>query len=178
MATGCRFSEILGMTWDCVDFKNGAITINKTWDYAHINDFDDTKNVASIRTITIDKETLIILKQLHKFQKELQLKTGSRNRDNLVFINERFELNSNNAVNKSLKKLCEKLKITKITTHALRHTHASILLYKNLNIKYVNRRLGHGDIVTTLKTYGHILDELEQRETQLANEVVEAMYNA
>ncbi|MEA1130522.1 tyrosine-type recombinase/integrase, partial [Klebsiella pneumoniae] len=31
IATGCRFSEIIGMTWDCIDFKNKTVKVNKTW---------------------------------------------------------------------------------------------------------------------------------------------------
>lgn len=177
IATGCRFSEILGMTWDCIDFKNETITINKSWDHLKIHDFSQTKNYASLRTINLDLDTLNILKSLQKYQMEWQMKSGLRNIKNLVFANERFKLNSNNAVNKVLKNTCTRLDIYPITMHALRHTHASVLLYHNLNIKYVSRRLGHTDIVTTLKTYGHILDELDQRESTKTNEIISSMYN-
>nr|WP_075261681.1 tyrosine-type recombinase/integrase [Geobacillus kaustophilus] len=37
-----------------------------------------------------------------------------------------------------------------MTCHGLRHTHASMLLFKGVNVKYVSQRLGHKDIVTTL----------------------------
>ena len=63
-----------------------------------------------------------------------------------------------------------------MTCHGLRHTHASIMLYKGINIKYVSRRLGHKDIVTTLQTYQHILDEMEQKESNAVNEVMKQMY--
>ncbi|MBA5735633.1 tyrosine-type recombinase/integrase, partial [Escherichia coli] len=29
IATGCRFSEALGLTWDCVDFEKKSVIINK-----------------------------------------------------------------------------------------------------------------------------------------------------
>ncbi|EJV04438.1 hypothetical protein HMPREF1334_03188 [Enterococcus faecalis ERV41] len=50
------------------------------------------------------------------------------------------------------------------------------MLYKGINIKYVSRRLGHKDIVTTLQTYQHILDEMEQKESNAVNEVMKQMY--
>ncbi len=178
LATGARFSEIIGLTWDCVDFENKTITINKTWDHKHKKGFDNTKNYASKRTITVDEHTLGILRDLKRKQAELAIKTGLRNEHNLVFVNNRFELVTNTAVNKTLRSLCKKAKIKEITCHGLRHTHASMLLFKGVNIKYVSRRLGHKDIVTTLQTYSHIMDEMEQKESRQVDATMEELYNA
>jgi integrase len=178
IATGARFSEIMGMTWDCVDFENKTITINKAWDFKDTNDFSDTKTFDSKRTITIDTETCDILKELKKKQSEIALQTKLRNTKNLVFINTKFKLVTNNAVNKTLKSLCKKIKATEITCHGLRHTHASMLLYRGVNVKYISRRLGHKDIVTTLQTYSHILDEMEQKESRQVDVTMEELYRA
>lgn len=178
IATGARFSEIMGLTWDCVDFQNQTISINKTWDFKDTHDFSDTKNYASKRTITIDKETCELLKELKNSQNKIALQTGLRNIKNLCFINTQMELVSNNAVNKTLKKLCNKVGAKEITCHSLRHTHASMLLYKGVNIKYLSRRLGHKDIVTTLQTYSHVLDEMEQKESRQVDVTMEEVYRA
>lgn len=130
------------MTWDCVDFDNKTITINKTWDAKYKNDFSDTKNYASKRTITIDEDTCNILNKLKHAHNIVAAKTGLRNKKNLCFINSKFELVSNNAVNKTLKSLCKKIGLKEITCHCLRHTHASMLLFKGVNVKYISRRLG------------------------------------
>ncbi|WP_085521364.1 tyrosine-type recombinase/integrase [Tuberibacillus sp. Marseille-P3662] len=178
LATGCRFSEIIGMTWDCVDFVNHKIKINKTWDSKYTNNFSNTKNYSSKRTITIDEETLNILDDLKKQQNKNAVATGLRNTKNLVFANSKMELVSNSAVNKTLRNLCQKVNVTKITCHSLRHTHASMLLYKRVNVKYLSRRLGHKDIVTTLQTYSHIIDEMEQMESRQVDNTMEELYNA
>lgn len=176
IATGCRFSEIVGMTWDCIDFKNKAVTINKSWDYKDFNDFSATKNYSSNRTITIDDNTLKILKYLKLKQSEFFLNKPFNNDKNLVFIDQHLKIISNNAVNKTLKKYCKKINANEITCHGLRHTHASILLYEGVNIKYVSRRLGHSDIVTTLGTYQHVIDEMEQKESLTVNITMDKMY--
>ncbi|OQP16203.1 tyrosine-type recombinase/integrase [Geobacillus zalihae] len=178
LATGARFSEILGLTWDCIDFKNRMVTINKTWDYKFTNDFADTKTYSSKRTIKIDEDTCKILKELRKAQNEVAMKTGLRNEKNLVFVNTKMELVSNNAVNKTLKTLCKKLGLKEVTMHSLRHTHASMLLYRKANIKYISKRLGHKDIGITLQTYSHILDELEQAENMLLDQIMDDLYHA
>lgn len=43
VAAECRLFEILGLTRDCISFKEGLITINKTWDYLKLHNFDKTK---------------------------------------------------------------------------------------------------------------------------------------
>jgi integrase len=181
IATGARFSEIMGMTWDCVDFDNKTITINKAWDFKDTHDFGDTKNYQSKRTITIDKDTCEVLEELKELknnQNKNAMKTGLRNTKNLVFINTKMILVSNTAVNKTLKSLCEKIKAKQITCHGLRHTHASMLLYRGVNIKYISRRLGHKDIVTTLQTYSHVLDEMEQKESRQVDLTMDEIYRA
>lgn len=41
--------------------------------------------------------------------------------------------------------------------HTLRHTHATALLMAGQNIRVVQERLGHADVATTLRLYGHVL---------------------
>jgi integrase len=178
IATGARFAEIIGLTWDCVDLKNQTITINKTWDYKDTNDFSSTKNYQSKRTITIDVDTCVMLKDLKNKQNKIAIQTGLRNNKNLCFVNTKMELVTPDGVNSTLRKLCKKLGIKEITSHGLRHTHASMSLYKKVNVKYVSRRLGHNDIVTTLQTYSHILDEMEQMESRIIDTFMEEIYSA
>lgn len=176
LATGCRFSEIIGLTWDCVDFKEKTIKINKTWDYVYNQGFLPTKNKSSNRVITIDDQTLSILKDLKNYQNKRQLSSGIRNKENFVFIDNNMSLTSNTGLNKTLKRLCRKIEIPEITSHSLRHTHASIMIYNGLNIKYISKRLGHETIVTTLQTYGHVIDELSQRENEHVSTTMNNLY--
>lgn len=88
-----------------------------------------------------------------------------------------MELVTNNAVNKCLRSICKKLNIKQITCHSLRHTHASMLLYKGINIKYISRRLGHKNVITTLDTYSHVIDELEQQDSELTDLALNDLYS-
>ena len=53
--------------------------------------------------------------------------------------------------------------------HTLRHTHASNLISKNVNMKYISERLGHSSIIVTMDIYGHCFqnDSREQIENAL-----------
>ena len=50
------------------------------------------------------------------------------------------------------------------TLHALRHTHASLLLGNGFTIQYVSKRLGHANIEITWRVYSHLLEELKSEE--------------
>lgn len=62
MYQGLRKGEVLGLTWDNVDFKNNTITINKAWNDR--NQFCNTKNEQSKRTMPLFEESLKILLNL------------------------------------------------------------------------------------------------------------------
>jgi len=48
---------------------------------------------------------------------------------------------------------------TKVTPHLLRHTHATELIRAGWDMAYVQKRLGHKDIQTTINTYIHLTDK-------------------
>lgn len=162
LTCGLRFGELLGIGTDSFKDDYRKLIINRTWDYQITFQFAPTKNEASNRTIIVDDLTRKIIKQLIKYQRIQNI----NHRDKLLFINEFGQPISNTSINKRLRKYSAELGITQITHHSLRHSHISLLLYNQVNIKYVSRRAGHADIYTTLNTYSHIIDELEQSENE------------
>ncbi len=68
-ATGARYAELLGLTWNDIDFEEQTIDINKTW-LLH-QGFGPTKNESSVRRIDIDDHTVSILKEYKQKQLEL-----------------------------------------------------------------------------------------------------------
>ena len=79
---------------------------------------------------------------------------------------------SNNSVNYALSRALTRAGVhKKITFHALRHTHASILLSKGIQLLTVSKRLGHADPTITLQTYAHILKEKEAEENEVIRNI-------
>ena len=66
-----------------------------------------------------------------------------------------------------LERHCNRAKISVISVHGLRHTHASVRLLAGVSIASVARRLGHSSMTTTQKTYLHIIQELENQDIDL-----------
>ena len=97
---------------------------------------------------------------------------------NLVFYNQENGVITSNAVNKTLKKIQQQLEIKPVITfHGLRHTHASVLLYKGIDIIYVSSHLGHKDISITQEIYLHILDEMKEKLKEKVSDVLLSVYD-
>ncbi|MFW7383507.1 tyrosine-type recombinase/integrase [Vagococcus fluvialis] len=163
--TGLRFAEVLGLTLEDIDFKNKMITVNKTWDYKYHTGFKTTKNDSSIRSIDVDNKTIQTIRKVIQFR---NIKIPSQK----ICLNDYGKLPVSCTINRHLEKICTKLNISSISFHGLRHTHASVLLFKGVNILSVSKRLGHKDITTTQTIYLHIIKEMEERETKLIMKIM------
>lgn len=162
LTSGMRFGEIVGLTRSDFDFERNTITVNKTWDYKRGTGFMPTKNPQSNRIIDMDSVTMMLFKEFFAIHPN-----GYKN---LVFHSAASvnRVLTNEAVNKELRIILAKLNIDPpITIHGLRHTHASVLLYRRISIYYISERLGHNDIQTTNDTYAHVIKELREEDSQL-----------
>lgn len=149
--TGLRFSEALGITPDDFDLSRLILSVNKTWDYkSNKGSFSPTKNTASIRKVPIDWQFAQLIKDLPKDQ-SIFITPGKK------FYNE--------TANDKLARYCQKAGIPEISVHGLRHTHSSLLLYAGVSIDSVAQRLGHSNMNTTQRTYLHVIQELENADT-------------
>lgn len=160
LTSGMRFAELIGLTRKDFDFINNTIIVNKTWGYLPTTEqgIKTTKTVNSNQVIKMDIRTMKTFRELFDRTPE--------NITQLIFYNpaSKYKVYSNTGVNKALKKLQEFLGIADtISIHGLRHTHASVLLYKGVSIQYISERLGHSDIDTTLKKYAHMIKELRKQ---------------
>lgn len=51
--------------------------------------------------------------------------------------------------------------------HCLRHTHATMLVAAGANMKTIQKRLGHSNIQTTMQTYAHATEEMDQDAAEI-----------
>ncbi|WP_188206948.1 site-specific integrase [Alkalibacillus aidingensis] len=164
LTSGLRFGELVGLTTKDFDFQSNTINVEKAWGYLKRSPegFGPTKNEQSNRIIKIDRRTMEAFKKLFRVMPS--------NVNQLVFFNSnsKYKVISNSTANKKLKEILKELEINPITMHGLRHTHASVLLHRDVSIDYVSERLGHSDIQTTFNKYAHLLQERrieDERET-------------
>jgi len=121
--TGMRRSNLLGLQWEDIDFKNGVIHVLKT-------------KSGKAYDVPVNNVLLNLFKAIHK--KEARgpvLDTTNLRRD----------------FNSALKKA----KINNCTIHDLRHTFASHLAMKGIDIYTISQLMGHSDIKMTQR-YAHL----------------------
>jgi integrase len=168
ITTGLRIGEIYALCWDNFDFKQQTLTVKAGYDYNLTKDFTNAKNVWSKRTIVITDELIKYIKKYRfKYQKE--------HPDYLFLHPDKQPIISHNGLTKHLKKVCRELNVDELTIHSLRHSHCSLLIYKEVSIHYISKRLGHKNVIETLKTYSHIVDEMEQKQDTKIIEVLESI---
>lgn len=88
--TGMRQSEILGLTWDCIDFEKGTIFIYRQLQKIGSEfRFGSLKN-GKTRRITPAPSVMKVLQEQRRVQNEWRIGAGElwSNPDNLVFTNE------------------------------------------------------------------------------------------
>lgn len=70
-------------------------------------------------------------------------------------------------MNEVLNKLCKRYQLPRITVHGLRHSCASLLFAAGVDIKVVQKILGHAHIETTMNIYTHVTTETIEKTTDL-----------
>lgn len=149
--TGMRIGEAAALQWSDIDFETGVLSINKNLYYKTMTDykFVETKTQASIRDIVIDDDTLKELKEWKEVQQKVLPKCN-------FVLSYNGTPTSKTTLPRALEKLANLAGVHRIKIHALRHSHASLLISMGENPLIIKDRLGHEKIQTTLGTYGHL----------------------
>lgn len=169
--TGMRKGEALALNWDDINFKDSTISINKTVTRGVKGRLIvvPPKTKKSARTISIDPQTMGILKDWRSKQKIDYMKLGYNTLQpkQLVFPNTNNDLMQDSRIRKwTLGVYKNHPELKRITIHGLRHTHCSLLFEAGASLSEVQDRLGHTDVRVTMNIYAHVTKQ-KKEETAL-----------
>ncbi|MEH7094055.1 tyrosine-type recombinase/integrase [Neobacillus vireti] len=171
--TGMRQGEILGLSWDCVNFEDNLLSVKQTLGHDGKTLKSTTKTAAGMRSIAIPEELVEELKRHKLEQKKQRLRLGSIYTD-MNFVNASevgTPINPSN-LRRNFNSLIKKANAEKIRFHDLRHTHATLLLQQGVHPKIVSERLGHADTRMTLDRYSHLLPNMQRETAQKFGELL------
>ena len=159
---GLRISEILGLTWNNIDFNDFTITVEKITvrDNGKVI-LKEPKTESSVRTITAPKEIITMLKQLKKDRLAAKLR-GEKSHRELIFYDKNLEPIAPDVISKKFRYFLEINNLKHIRFHDLRHSHVTMLIEAKVPIKVISERVGHSNVNTTLNIYSHALKEMDQ----------------
>lgn len=162
---GLRRSEALGLSWENVDFERKEIRIcQKVTEIKEKGKYrlvisDEMKTDSSRRTLPLipDVEEILLKHKAKQEKYQKQFRRGySQKYLDMVCVDQMGNLLKPNYVTTRFPKILEKYGLRPIRFHDLRHTCASLLLGKNINMKVIQVWLGHSNMSTTADIYSHL----------------------
>lgn len=151
--TGMRLGELVALKKTDIDWDNDTITIQRSLGRKKVGgDYEwiTPKSAAGVRTIEMWAD--------HKKLFQEFILTSRDNPYSLLFATPSgLPINASNMTKRVWAEVLKQAKIQHVKFHALRHTHASMLIAAGADIKYIQHRLGHSSSRVTLDTYGHLM---------------------
>ena len=164
--TGLRQGEVLGLTWECVDFAAGTVLISKQLQKMRSGDrgyyLASTKSGKS-RKLTPAPSVMKLLRHQQAIQAEWRLRAGAAWQDSgLVFTNKLGGHLMPHTVYQNYKKVVASIGRPDARFHDLRHSYAVAAIRGDDDIKTVQGNMGHATAAFTLDVYGHVTDQMKQ----------------
>jgi len=176
VTTGMREGELLGLRWQDIDLERVAVQVRmnvQETEGPYI--LAETKTAYSRRSIALTQVAVTALRSHRDAQTEERRLMG-RAWDaslDLVFPNSCGGImNPDNLAKRAFKRQLVKAGLPNIRFHDLRHTAATLLLSRGVNVKVVSEMLGHADVSITLRVYAHVLPHMQQAAVEVMEGVV------
>ena len=156
---GLRRSEVVGLRWSNIDFENKRIYIrNKASEVKENGKLqtvitDEMKTESSKRALPLLPEVENILREHRELQdtyRRLYRRDYAKEYLDMVCVDPLGNLIRPNYISERFPKMLKKNGLPRIRFHDLRHTCASLLVSLDVNMKVIQKYLGHSNMSTTV----------------------------
>ncbi len=172
--TGMRRGEALGLKWTDINFQKQLIDINKELVYVHKVGvkLDTPKNDSSRRVIKVPRPVIDLLEDWRETQALNKATYGDMYEDSdFIFTNKVGRYLHPDTVSSWFSRFVKAHDLPPIHLHSLRHTNASIMIAKGVDLKTVSKRLGHADLQTTIMIYTHQIKTADEAASQMLDDL-------
>ena len=181
LTTGIRRSELCAIRWPDINFRKKTLYIDNSLKVieAGVIDEEKAKTQYSVRLINLNDETIKVLKEYKSWQDDYILSMGDKwQGEDRVFTSKYGGHINPSTCTTILRKIVRKYDLSKITFHELRHTFATILNGKGVDVKTISELLGHADTSTTLNIYTHTLDKNKKESVNVFCDIQKNVLNS
>ncbi len=165
---GIRREEVLGLKWSAIDFENKTIKIVHTVTRGtKVNRFNSTKTETSKREYPLTDEQIGMFLHLKKAEDENRKLCGNNYIENdYIFKHADGSPFYPDYPSKELRKIIKNNPDLPQRTNfrSLRRSCVSILVHQGMDVKSIQKWVGHKDIDTTLRTYAKVKDKEAKKE--------------
>ena len=177
--TGMREGEVLGLTWDCLDFKHGTLLIKQQLRREQQKGgkyyFSPPKNNKS-RVLSLAPSVIQLFRLQKLKQNGMRLEAGNLwEENNLIFSNQTGGFLSYRTVYDCFKRIVDKIGSPSTRFHDLRHTYAVLAIKSGDDIKTVQENLGHATAAFTLDVYGHVTAQMRRDSADRMEQVIKSV---
>ncbi len=167
--TGLRSGELRGMRLEKVDFLRRLYHVDEQLVHEKGTGFylDKLKTGAGRRVLPLHQRTVDVLAA--HVAKNPPPTSGPW--AGLIFTMPDATPIGESTLDWALKQTCRYAKARPRHWHELRHHYASVLIAGGENPKVVSKRLGHKDVMTTMRVYAHLFAEAEERTRSVLDAV-------
>lgn len=168
--TGLRESELIGLTWDCVDFEKHTLRVYRQ--FVRIASGPDKGKMmytplknGKERTITLTTTAMAVLQEAKRKQSEQRLRAGSswHNEYNMIFTRANGMFVRFKTLYVHFKDIVKDMGRPEVRFHDVRHTYATLSLQSHVDPKTLSEALGHATVAFTLDVYGHSNCDMRQQ---------------
>ncbi|MBV7671419.1 site-specific integrase [Streptomyces halstedii] len=159
--TGLRSGELRGLRLSRIDFLRRTMLVDQQLVYEKGKGmyFDELKTGAGLRTLPLTQETVDLIAAYVARNPVPATGPGA----GLIFTMPAAGLIGESTIDYALKSICKRANVEPRHWHELRHHYASVLIGGGENPRVVQQRLGHKDVLTTMRTYAHLFAEAEEK---------------
>ena len=185
LGTGCRVGEVIGLTWNDVDFDNNTISINHNLVYRK-----NSKGICEFHVTTPKTESgkriIPMLPEVRRAimqERKKQMQNGFSDTEidgytGFVFVNRENYIHNPQTINRAIQRIYkayneeeialakeenrEPVIIPHFSCHHLRHTFCTRYCEIETNLKVIQTVMGHADISTTMDVYAECTNEKKQ----------------
>lgn len=171
--TGLRVGELLALKWGSVDFDKKTLTIKGNVVQVKSRDDEATSNYIMVEQTTTKTKSGMRVIPLSKSAIEALNYFKEINSDHAYIVSASADkpLSPRN-LDRTFRSILTNAGITNIYgVHSLRHTFASMLFRKGVDVKTVSELLGHADTGVTYNIYIHLIQEQKVKAIERLEEL-------